>query len=195
MWLEWHKEEWVCSHMMRWSWNAGKEAHHKTGHREDHVTAFKKKDPQAIMISPELDALFSTNSINSSLCSPPTLKLKIRKMRFNEPLVSLNIFQAKSTQFMRQGIFFSPFFSLSSSMLPAVQMQPGIRSLMLRAQISSPVIKISNWDLPESGAVSVTDRVKNQLTFPQLFCLLIASNNKSTILISKQIHQTYGEQV
>lgn len=80
-------------------------------------------------------------------------------------------------------------------MLSAVQMQPGIRSLMLRAQISSPIIKTSNWDLPESDAVNVPDRAENQLTFPQLHCLLIGSNNKSSILLSKQICQTYGEQV
>lgn len=45
----------------------------KQAAEEDHVTAFKKKDPQAIMISPYLDTFFSTNTINNSLCSPQTL--------------------------------------------------------------------------------------------------------------------------
>lgn len=41
-------------------------------------------------------------------------------MCFNEPLASLSIFQAKSTQFMRQEIFFSPFFFYYSFFFHAV---------------------------------------------------------------------------
>jgi len=60
-------------------------------------------------------------------------------MCFNAPLVSLNDFQAKPTQFTKQVTDFPPFFP---PMLPVLQMQPGIRSLIPRAQVSSPITEI-----------------------------------------------------
>lgn len=85
-----------------------------------------------------LDIFFLQTPLTTLFLGSPQLCLNVRMMKMccNEPLVSLNVFQAKPTQFTNQVIFFFLFNFFPT--LPALQMQPGISSPILRAQVSSP---------------------------------------------------------
>lgn len=133
----------VCNQTMGWSWSPGGETHHKTGNgaRASHTFLKRQTHNPSWFLSPSLTYFFY-KSINNSLLgiSQLCLNLRMMKMCCNEPLVSLNVFQDKPIQFTNQVIFFLPFKLFP--MLPVLQMQPGISSLILRAQVSSPIIKV-----------------------------------------------------